>query len=127
MKKVNEEGKIGRKLSDHKLNRRSDAEWLHLKPLSEGKNSKSGPYVFTLFLCTTLTLSVLLQTQRPAPPPATIATTTHSSRKFRPPSLLQTNCLWMFPPRKKSRRRSITDTPTATDTHTEETATQTRR
>ncbi|CAF98985.1 unnamed protein product [Tetraodon nigroviridis] len=36
MKKVNEEGKIGRKLSDHKLNRRSDAEWLHLKPLSEG-------------------------------------------------------------------------------------------
>uniref|UniRef100_A0A3B4U3Q5 Solute carrier family 39 member 10 n=1 Tax=Seriola dumerili TaxID=41447 RepID=A0A3B4U3Q5_SERDU len=39
MKKVNEEGKIGRKLSDHKLNRRSDAEWLHLKPLSEGKNT----------------------------------------------------------------------------------------
>lgn len=37
MKKVSEEGKIGRKLSDHKLNRRSDAEWLHLKPLSEGK------------------------------------------------------------------------------------------
>lgn len=35
MKKANEEGKIGRKLSDHKLNRRSDAEWLHLKPLSE--------------------------------------------------------------------------------------------
>ncbi|TNN04479.1 hypothetical protein fugu_001508 [Takifugu bimaculatus] len=41
MKKVNEEGKIGRKLSDHKLNRRSDAEWLHLKPLSGGKNSKN--------------------------------------------------------------------------------------
>lgn len=37
MKKVSEEGKIGRKLSDHKLNRRSDAEWLHLKPLNEGK------------------------------------------------------------------------------------------
>lgn len=37
MKKSSEEGKIGRKLSDHKLNRRSDAEWLHLKPLSEGK------------------------------------------------------------------------------------------
>lgn len=36
-KKANEEGKIGRKLSDHKLNRRSDAEWLHLKPLGEGK------------------------------------------------------------------------------------------
>ncbi|XP_029315698.1 zinc transporter ZIP10 [Cottoperca gobio] len=35
MKKAIEEGKIGRKLSDHKLNRRSDAEWLHLKPLSE--------------------------------------------------------------------------------------------
>ncbi|XP_035507006.2 zinc transporter ZIP10 isoform X1 [Scophthalmus maximus] len=35
MKKANEEGKIGRKLSDHKLNRRSDAEWLHLKPLGE--------------------------------------------------------------------------------------------
>lgn len=34
-KKAREEAKIGRKLSDHKLNRRSDAEWLHLKPLSE--------------------------------------------------------------------------------------------
>ncbi|XP_034549410.1 zinc transporter ZIP10 isoform X2 [Notolabrus celidotus] len=34
-KKEIEEGKIGRKLSDHKLNRRSDAEWLHLKPISE--------------------------------------------------------------------------------------------
>ncbi|KAK2839525.1 hypothetical protein Q5P01_013265 [Channa striata] len=34
-----EEGKIGRKLSDHKLNRRSDAEWLHLKPLSEDPES----------------------------------------------------------------------------------------
>lgn len=39
MKKVSEEGKIGRKLSDHKLNRRSDAEWLHLKPLSEDPDS----------------------------------------------------------------------------------------
>ncbi|XP_006810864.2 zinc transporter ZIP10-like [Neolamprologus brichardi] len=39
MKKVNEEGKIGRKLSDHKLNRRSDAEWLHLKPLNEDPDS----------------------------------------------------------------------------------------
>ncbi|KAI3356508.1 hypothetical protein L3Q82_017715, partial [Scortum barcoo] len=41
MKKVNEEGKIGRKLSDHKLNRRSDAEWLHLKPLSEDPDSST--------------------------------------------------------------------------------------
>lgn len=40
--KAKEEGKIGRKLSDHKLNRRSDAEWLHLKPLSGGKNGKNG-------------------------------------------------------------------------------------
>ncbi|XP_023278921.1 zinc transporter ZIP10 [Seriola lalandi dorsalis] len=39
MKKVSEEGKIGRKLSDHKLNRRSDAEWLHLKPLNEDPDS----------------------------------------------------------------------------------------
>ena len=41
MKKASEEGKIGRKLSDHKLNRRSDAEWLHLKPLTEGKKQSS--------------------------------------------------------------------------------------
>ncbi|CAB1419174.1 unnamed protein product [Pleuronectes platessa] len=39
LKKSSEEGKIGRKLSDHKLNRRSDAEWLHLKPLSEDPDS----------------------------------------------------------------------------------------
>ncbi|TMS06717.1 Zinc transporter ZIP10, partial [Larimichthys crocea] len=39
MKKSSEEGKIGRKLSDHKLNRRSDAEWLHLKPLNEDPDS----------------------------------------------------------------------------------------
>ncbi|XP_054471488.1 zinc transporter ZIP10 isoform X2 [Anoplopoma fimbria] len=39
MKKANEDGKIGRKLSDHKLNRRSDAEWLHLKPLTEDPDS----------------------------------------------------------------------------------------
>ncbi|KAM9365777.1 zinc transporter ZIP10 [Pholidichthys leucotaenia] len=39
MKKTGEDGKIGRKLSDHKLNRRSDAEWLHLKPLSEDPDS----------------------------------------------------------------------------------------
>lgn len=36
MKKLSDEGKIGRKLSDHKLNRRSDAEWLHLKTMNEG-------------------------------------------------------------------------------------------
>ncbi|XP_028663460.2 zinc transporter ZIP10 isoform X2 [Erpetoichthys calabaricus] len=33
-KEKSEEAQIGRKLSDHKLNRRSDAEWLHLKPLT---------------------------------------------------------------------------------------------
>ncbi|KAK1165955.1 hypothetical protein AOXY_G12455 [Acipenser oxyrinchus oxyrinchus] len=33
-KKNGDETTIGRKLSDHKLNRRSDAEWLHLKPLT---------------------------------------------------------------------------------------------
>nr|XP_061799240.1 zinc transporter ZIP10-like [Nerophis lumbriciformis] len=33
---ADEEGKIGRKLSDHKLNRRSDAEWVHLKALGDG-------------------------------------------------------------------------------------------
>lgn len=35
------EGKVGRKLSDHKLNRRSDAEWLHLKPLTDGERRQS--------------------------------------------------------------------------------------
>ncbi|XP_041858007.1 zinc transporter ZIP10 [Melanotaenia boesemani] len=39
LKKMSKEGNIGRKLSDHKLNRRSDAEWLHLKPLSEDPDS----------------------------------------------------------------------------------------
>uniref|UniRef100_W5KYA9 Solute carrier family 39 member 10 n=1 Tax=Astyanax mexicanus TaxID=7994 RepID=W5KYA9_ASTMX len=38
-KKRGEEGKIGRKLSDHKLNRRSDAEWMHLRPLTEGSHN----------------------------------------------------------------------------------------
>ncbi|XP_010897110.2 zinc transporter ZIP10 isoform X2 [Esox lucius] len=38
-KRKGEEAKIGRKLSDHKLNRRSDADWLHLKPLTEGSDS----------------------------------------------------------------------------------------
>uniref|UniRef100_A0A1A7YGH6 Solute carrier family 39 (Zinc transporter), member 10 n=1 Tax=Iconisemion striatum TaxID=60296 RepID=A0A1A7YGH6_9TELE len=41
VKKVSEEGKIGRKLSDHKLNRRSDAEWLNLKPLNEDPESSA--------------------------------------------------------------------------------------
>ncbi|TRY59206.1 hypothetical protein DNTS_014605 [Danionella cerebrum] len=36
-RKKKEQGKTGRKLSDHKLNRRSDAEWLHLKPLKDGE------------------------------------------------------------------------------------------
>ncbi|XP_026109900.1 zinc transporter ZIP10-like isoform X2 [Carassius auratus] len=38
-KKKGEQAKIGRKLSDHKLNRRSDAEWLHLKSLTEGEGA----------------------------------------------------------------------------------------
>lgn len=36
-KKRGEDGKIGKKLSDHKLNRHSDAEWMHLKRLDDGK------------------------------------------------------------------------------------------
>lgn len=35
------DGGTGKKLSDHKLNRRSDAEWLHLKALPEGAGSRS--------------------------------------------------------------------------------------
>lgn len=37
-KKRGEDGTIGKKLSDHKLNRHSDAEWMHLKRLDEGKS-----------------------------------------------------------------------------------------
>ncbi|KAM4561058.1 zinc transporter ZIP10 isoform 1-T3 [Fundulus diaphanus] len=37
----NEERKIGRKLSDHTLNRRSDAEWLNLKPLNEDPDNST--------------------------------------------------------------------------------------
>ncbi|KAG7268090.1 hypothetical protein CRUP_011866 [Coryphaenoides rupestris] len=37
------EAKIGRKLSDHKLNRRSDAEWLNLKHLDQGLADGSVP------------------------------------------------------------------------------------
>lgn len=33
-KKQTEESPIGRKLSDHKLNNRPDADWLQLKPLA---------------------------------------------------------------------------------------------
>lgn len=36
-----DEGGIGRKLSDHRLNRRSDAEWLHLKALPEDADSSA--------------------------------------------------------------------------------------
>ncbi|KAM4697527.1 zinc transporter ZIP10 [Rhinophrynus dorsalis] len=34
-----DESTVGRKLSDHKLNRRSDAEWLQLKPLAGSENT----------------------------------------------------------------------------------------
>ncbi|XP_049583584.1 zinc transporter ZIP10 [Syngnathus scovelli] len=34
-KAANEDGKIGSKLSDHQLNRRSDAEWIHLKTIGD--------------------------------------------------------------------------------------------
>lgn len=68
MKKANEGGKIGRKLSDHKLNRRSDAEWLHLKPLGGGEERAVGPFAgpfagFLAALCRAIT-SLL----RPPPP-----------------------------------------------------------
>ncbi|XP_053482405.1 zinc transporter ZIP10 isoform X1 [Ictalurus furcatus] len=38
-KKRGEDGKIGKKLSDHKLNRHSDAEWVHLKRLDDASQS----------------------------------------------------------------------------------------
>ncbi|KAI5107506.1 zinc transporter ZIP10 isoform X3 [Silurus meridionalis] len=38
-KKRGEDGKIGKKLSDHKLNRRSDAEWMHLKRLDDASQN----------------------------------------------------------------------------------------
>ncbi|KAG7331499.1 hypothetical protein KOW79_005468 [Hemibagrus wyckioides] len=38
-KKRGKDGTIGKKLSDHKLNRRSDAEWMHLKRLDEASQS----------------------------------------------------------------------------------------
>ncbi|XP_035995510.1 zinc transporter ZIP10 [Fundulus heteroclitus] len=40
-RRENEERKIGRKLSDHTLNRRSDAEWLNLKPLNEDPDNST--------------------------------------------------------------------------------------
>ncbi|XP_077393309.1 zinc transporter ZIP10 [Festucalex cinctus] len=40
-KKASGEGTIGRKLSDHKLNRRSDAEWVHLKTLGDDPESSA--------------------------------------------------------------------------------------
>ncbi|XP_060793283.1 zinc transporter ZIP10 [Neoarius graeffei] len=40
-KKRGEDGKIGKKLSDHKLNRRSDAEWMHLKRLDDASQSNT--------------------------------------------------------------------------------------
>uniref|UniRef100_A0AAV2JYC0 Zinc transporter ZIP10 n=1 Tax=Knipowitschia caucasica TaxID=637954 RepID=A0AAV2JYC0_KNICA len=40
-KEKSDDGGIGRKLSDHKLNRRSDAEWLNLKALPEDADSSA--------------------------------------------------------------------------------------
>ncbi|XP_061696702.1 zinc transporter ZIP10 [Syngnathoides biaculeatus] len=40
-KNKSQEGKIGRKLSDHKLNRRSDAEWVHLKALGDDPDTST--------------------------------------------------------------------------------------
>ncbi|XP_061647629.1 zinc transporter ZIP10 isoform X2 [Phyllopteryx taeniolatus] len=40
-KNASQEGKIGRKLSDHKLNRRSDAEWVHLKALGDDPDTSA--------------------------------------------------------------------------------------
>ncbi|XP_027008265.2 zinc transporter ZIP10 [Tachysurus fulvidraco] len=38
-RKRGKDAKIGKKLSDHKLNRRSDAEWMHLQRLDEASQS----------------------------------------------------------------------------------------
>ncbi|XP_056401746.1 zinc transporter ZIP10-like isoform X2 [Hyla sarda] len=46
LKRKAEEAAVGRKLSDHKLNRRSDAEWLQLKPLAEIWISKADTSLF---------------------------------------------------------------------------------
>ena len=141
IKKVSEEGKIGRKLSDHKLNRRSDAEWLHLKPLSEGKRR--------LVMQTSQQLSVqshhcnlssLIQTQTVQSSPVTVETTTRSLQSSRHPTLPPTrrrshpqtpSKTKRHPPRRMVVKPSstITDTAIRMDTVTlmEETATQTRR
>ena len=50
-KRRSDEAKIGRKLSDHKLNRRSDAEWLNLKPLTEGATLDSRPIIIVYKIC----------------------------------------------------------------------------
>ncbi|XP_061782521.1 zinc transporter ZIP10 [Nerophis lumbriciformis] len=43
MKKASKEGKIGSKLSDHRLSHCSDAEWVHLKVLSDDPDSSTVP------------------------------------------------------------------------------------
>lgn len=129
MKKVNEEGKIGRKLSDHKLNRRSDAEWLHLKPLGEGKGCS---VMQQLYVCGChYNLSCLLQTLTAQLPPATTVTMTRSAQSSRRRNLPPTRRRWQpqtltcLPPRRTVVKPSGTDTDT--DTLTEETVTQIRR
>lgn len=138
MKKVSEEGNIGRKLSDHKLNRRSDAEWLHLKPLSEGTCSfmKSLQQVttFSSFWSSEHSLPPI-QTPTAQPSPATTATMTRSSPSSthptppptRRPSHPRTRI--SPPPRRTDAkpRSTVTDTRTDTVTLTGGTATRTRR
>ncbi|XP_027879235.1 zinc transporter ZIP10 isoform X2 [Xiphophorus couchianus] len=41
LRRQHQERNIGRKLSDHQLSRRSDAEWLNLKPLAEDPESSA--------------------------------------------------------------------------------------
>ncbi|XP_061774427.1 zinc transporter ZIP10 isoform X1 [Nerophis ophidion] len=43
MKKASKDGKIGSKLSDHRLSHCSDAEWVHLKVLSDDPDSSTVP------------------------------------------------------------------------------------
>lgn len=130
MKKVSEEGKIGRKLSDHKLNRRSDAEWLHLKPLNEGKKRSLVKAMPLCYACHNVL--VLLQTLKVPPSPVTMVTMTRSSQRFKHLTHPPTRHLWRLqipskttsrPPRRMEARQSIT----AMGTLTVGTATQTRR
>lgn len=137
MKKTSEEGKIGRKLSDHKLNRRSDAEWLHLKPLSEGKEySVMQSLQRFISLSCHCNISSILQTPTTPPSPATMVTMTRSSQSSRRLTLPPTRRRWRqqtpyktpcHPPRRTDARPRGTDTHTATATPTVGTATQTRR